>query len=90
MITTNILWTALLLISVFLITVNYSTEDIQADQASQSPQSALQSAQPGQSANPGQGGQGTQTGPSVSSDHTGYNLTGQAGKNLTGENITGK
>jgi hypothetical protein len=90
MITTNVLWTALLLISVFFTTVNHSTEDAQADQASQSPQSALQSAQPGQSANPGQGGQGTQTGPSVSSDHTGYNLTGQVGKNLTGENITGK
>ena len=90
MIITNVLWASLLFISVFFTTFNYNTESARAEQASQSPQSAIQSAQPGQTTNPGQGGQGTQTGPSVSSDHTGYNLTGQAGKNLTGENITGK
>jgi hypothetical protein len=87
MIIANLLWASLLFISVFFTTFNYNTEGSRAEQASQS---AIQSAQPGQTTSPGQGGQGTQTGPSVSSDHTGYNLTGQAGKNLTGENITGK
>ncbi|MDQ6722923.1 MAG: hypothetical protein M3Z01_01475 [Thermoproteota archaeon] len=51
----------------------------------QSTQSAIQSAQPGQAAQPQQLGQPSQPGPTVYSDHTGQNQSGQAGQNQSGQ-----
>jgi hypothetical protein len=76
---------SILSVSFFFSQVNFTIIFAQAGQTSQSPQSALQSAQPGQPTPPGSGGQGTENGPSVSSDHTGYNLTGQTGRNFTSQ-----
>jgi hypothetical protein len=74
---------SILLVSFFFNQINFIIIFAQTGQTGQSPQSA----QPGKPASPGTGGQGTESGPSVSSDHTGYNLTGQAGQNLTSQKI---